>query len=61
MTLPDRCPVSGCDLRGAEIRPQDRDLYARATHYSRAIGEIERDRVVRWRCPDCGAVWEREP
>jgi transposase-like protein len=56
----DLCPACGADLRGTEIPPEQRAHYGGETHYSRLIGIVERDRVVRWRCPDCGSEWARK-
>lgn len=55
---PDRCPACDADLRGEPIAEESRDFYG-ATHYSRCIGIVsrEKDRLVAWRCPDCGHRW----
>ena len=60
------CSACGADLRGPTIEPTHRHLYGTVVecrhgcggepHYSRLIGiyDMERDRTVAWRCPDCG-------
>jgi len=61
------CSECGADLRGPIIEPRYRYMYGEdgvdcrhgcgnEPHYSRLTGiyDIERDRTVAWRCPDCG-------
>lgn len=50
------CPYCGSDLRGTEIPERDREAFGGATHYLRVIGiyDMEQDRTVAARCPDCG-------
>ena len=66
----ETCPVSGCDLRGEEIKrehleagyygpwkPEDGSRY-----YSKVIGMEIRgvyDGVLFWICPVCGECWHR--
>lgn len=47
-TMAAEAALRECPACRADLRP------------GRVVGEVERDRVVRWRCPDCGAVWERK-
>lgn len=54
----DACPNCKADLRGAPIPEQHRAQYpSGATRFSRLIGIVQWDRVVAWRCPDCGFEW----
>ena len=57
---PYECPHCKADLTGDEIPAEHRHLYGSPSHYMRQIGIVERDRVVGWRCPDCGGTWARE-
>ncbi|MEK3977893.1 hypothetical protein MKY37_02245 [Psychrobacillus sp. FSL K6-2836] len=56
------CPYCGADLQGDPIPLEMKHHYGNATHFSRKIGisSMEKDRVIRWQCPDCGKEWERE-
>ena len=62
MTLPRRtgtpptdvCPHCKANLLGAPIPEEHRKHCGNEIHSSRRIGIEEHDRVVRWRCPDCG-------
>ena len=66
------CSECGADWRGKPIPERDRaagyygDPSTAPTHYSRLIGvELPYDNpnhydgVSFWRCPDCGAQWDR--
>jgi len=44
--LPENCP--SCDKRWE------------VDGYSRVIGVVINDRVARWQCPDCLALWDRD-
>lgn len=59
-TYPDQCPHCSASLVGEPIPEHLRASYG-ATHFARAIGVVDprKDRVVRWRCPDCGWEWPR--
>lgn len=57
----DRCPKCGADLRGETIPEDQREAYGGATHVIRKIGIVAYDRIVAWRCPDCGSEWPRNP
>ena len=58
LATPDFCPHCYSSLIGDEIPKKDQHLFG-ATHFSRKIGivDLERDRTVRWQCPDCGHEW----
>jgi uncharacterized protein with PIN domain len=45
---PTQCPDCHADL----AEPDNRK-------YSRVIGVVRSDRITLWRCPDCGAEWQR--
>lgn len=55
------CPKCGADFQGPPIPEQHRQHYGKHTHFSRLIGiyDMDRDRTVAWRCPDCGHEWPR--
>jgi hypothetical protein len=57
------CPLCKSDWQGVEIPIEHRENYAEGTtHFSRLIGiEIQGgyDGVSYWKCPDCGATWNR--
>jgi hypothetical protein len=57
----ENCPACNAQLQGGQIREEQQHLYG-ATHWSRKIGISSRelDRVVEWKCPDCGHNWDRE-
>lgn len=59
--MTEQCPHCGADLRGDEIPEESRESFGNLTHFSRKIGiySMWADRVVRYRCPDCGKEWER--
>lgn len=54
------CPKCGMELRGDPIPEASRHKYG-ATHFGReiAIYDMDRDRTVAYRCPDCGHGWKR--
>lgn len=63
-TNTDTCPHCKADLQGAPIPEEyiQKGYYdPETTHYSRRIGvyDLNTDRTVAWRCPDCGDEWER--
>ena len=60
LAIPDFCPHCKANLIGNEIPKKDQHLFG-ATHFSRKIGiyDMERDRTVRWQCPDCHQEWPR--
>jgi rubrerythrin len=55
------CPKCKSDLTGEPIPDKDREAFG-GTHFERQIGIVDRDkdRVVKWKCPDCGHEWERK-
>ena len=55
----ESCPHCGANLQGAPIPEEHREAYGYATHFGRKIGIEEHDRIVCWRCPDCGKEWGR--
>jgi predicted nucleic acid-binding Zn ribbon protein len=59
-TNEDICPICNSDLRGEKIPEELQDKYGTG-YFSRKIGisSLEHDRVIRWKCPDCGGEWER--
>ncbi|EPR27524.1 hypothetical protein QWV57_08595 [Geobacillus zalihae] len=56
------CPYCGANLQGDPIPKELQKHYGNATHFSRKIGisSLEKDRVIKWQCPDCKQEWERE-
>lgn len=54
------CPNCKTDLQGNPIQEKLQSSYG-ATHFSRKIGitSIELDRIIKWKCPDCGHEWKR--
>ncbi len=54
----ENCPLCNADLQGESIPKEHQDSY-NATHFTRKIGisDIERDRIVKWKCPDCKGEW----
>lgn len=58
---PSRCPKCDDDFTGKPIPEESRDAYGGATNFSRVIGisSLEHDRLVAWKCPDCGHEWPR--
>lgn len=54
------CPHCHADLQGEPIPEKLQPSYG-ATHFSRKIGisSIELDRIIKWKCPDCGHEWMR--
>jgi hypothetical protein len=57
----ETCPFCEADLRGYQIPESDRHLYGGRDRFSRVIGiySRERDRTVKWMCPDCQGQWDR--
>jgi hypothetical protein len=49
----ENCPLCNTDLQGESIPKEHQDSY-NATHFTRKVGisDIERDRIVKWKCPD---------
>jgi len=62
MSVPTECPKCKADLDGGEIPESIREHYSPPYRWSRCIGiySTERDRTTHWKCPDCGAEWERK-
>lgn len=58
----DYCPACKISLIGAPIPQKYRKYYSNSTHFKREIGiyDIEKDKVIAWKCPDCGYEWERK-
>jgi len=54
-----KCPVCGANFIGAEIPWEQRKYYGSQTHFLRVVAIEERDRIVAWKCPDCGHTWPR--
>ena len=54
------CPKCKISLRGDEIPKENRHYYNGRTHYSKVIGiySLEKDRTIKWKCPDCNHIWE---
>lgn len=54
------CPSCKADLRGGVIPKKDQHLFG-ADHFGREIGlyDMEQDRTISWKCPDCGHQWPR--
>jgi len=57
MSAPTECPKCKADLRQ---KPPPH--YRGRGDLSRVIGiyDRDRDRTTHWKCPDCGAEWERK-
>jgi len=57
MSAPTECPKCGEDLRERWM-----DVNGQEQEGSRVIGiyDRDRDRTTHWKCPDCGAEWERK-
>ena len=62
MSQLNNCPACQISLIGAPILQEYRQYYGNLTHFKREIGiyDIEKDRVIAWKCPDCGYEWERK-
>lgn len=60
MSMPTECPSCGETLVGRPI-PADKITDYGATHWSLVIGvyDMARDRTMRWLCPHCQHVWDR--
>ncbi|MFS0824350.1 hypothetical protein [Bacillus sp. 1P02SD] len=56
------CPFCKANLQGELIPKELQKHYGSSTHFSRKIGisSMERDRVIKWECPDCQQQWDRE-
>jgi|SRR6516165_2808211 hypothetical protein len=54
--------VVNVGLDGGPIPENDRGLFGGADRFSRAIAvyDREKDRTVKWQCPDCGHEWRAE-
>lgn len=55
----ENCSHCNADLQGAPIPKQQQSSY-NSTHFTRKIGisNIEKDRIVKWKCPDCNEEWD---
>lgn len=53
------CPHCNADLQGKPI-PKKQQVSYNSTHFTRKIGisDIEKDRIVKWKCPDCEVEWD---
>lgn len=53
------CPHCNADLQGEPIPKKQQDSY-NSRHFTRKIGisDIEKDRIVKWECPDCEGEWD---
>ena len=60
---PKKCPNCKADFTGELIpkKYRDKGWYGKHTHYSRVIGlyDMDQDRTIAYRCPDCGYEWPR--
>jgi len=56
-----RCPECQADWRGHRIPAMWRKMYGGHTHFSRviSISDMNLDRTIAWRCPDCGAEFPK--
>ncbi|WP_028393996.1 hypothetical protein [Bacillus cihuensis] len=56
----ENCPFCNADLQGEPIPVEQQDSNG-ATHFSRKIGiyDFEKDRTIKWQCPDCKGEWNR--
>lgn len=54
------CPHCKANLQGERITKEKQELYG-ATHFIRKIGiyDLLKDRIVKWKCPDCEGEWDR--
>ncbi|WP_209125070.1 hypothetical protein [Alkalihalobacillus sp. BA299] len=54
----ENCPHCNADLQGEPILKKHQGSY-NATHFTRKIGisDIEKDRIVKWKYPDCEGEW----
>lgn len=57
----DECPYCKSNLQGEPIPKKSHETYG-ATHFTRKIGitSIDRDRLLKWKCPDCNEEWNVE-
>ncbi|KMY48353.1 hypothetical protein [Peribacillus loiseleuriae] len=53
------CPHCNANLQGDPI-PKESQKYYKSTHFTRKIGltKVERDRILKWQCPDCNKEWD---
>src|SRR4051812_22340991 len=51
---PTICAYCGADWDGGPIPENIREHYSAPYRWSRRVAVIDCDRVVAWRCPDCG-------
>lgn len=53
------CPHCNANLQGEPIPKYDQKHY-RSTHFTRKIGmtSVDRDRIIKWKCPDCDGEWD---
>ncbi len=60
MSYPLHCPKCNADLRGEPIPEKDREMFGGHTHFLKVISiyNRDRDRTVKWKCPDCGHEWD---
>jgi len=56
---PDNCPLCLASFDGGPIPENLRQYYSEPYRWSLKIGIVENDRVVRWKCPECGHEWPR--
>jgi len=58
----DYCYNCGVSFIGESIPLKDRKYYGPPYYYRREIGLYDRDkdRVIAYKCPDCGYQWDRE-
>jgi hypothetical protein len=54
----ENCPHCKFDLQGESIPKEQQESYG-ATHFTRKIGiyDLEKDRTVKWKCPECDGEW----
>jgi hypothetical protein len=59
--IPESCPKCLVSFQGNPIPEKERHLFGNAEHFSRVLGIscLQRDRIVFWKCPDCGHEWPR--
>jgi hypothetical protein len=59
MDQPNECPECHASMVGGVVPERQRKLFGGAMTFGRAIAvyDRERDRVAKWRCPDCGHEW----
>ncbi len=54
----ENCPHCGANLQCDPIPKKSQHLFG-ATHGSRKIGiyDLDLDRTIKWKCPDCKGMW----